>query len=183
MKARTLLRPGLAALFCIAAGMASAQTGSASPGSPPLTGDSFPPGSGVPSVPVPMTGSPGSGTGASTGTGTVPGVGGGTASPTGPSSVPPASNVQGYIDQAEMARCNAMLGAAREQCVGDLRARSESGYGARTGPGGALGNTAPGSSPSPYSSSPSGAVNPESPAAGAGTGSTRSRPDILPPPQ
>lgn len=99
---------------------------STSPGSEPLTGGSFVPGSGVPSQPVPAFG----GTGASTGN-----AGG----------APPATGSlpgNAVIERAEVDRCNVMTGLARDQCLSDLRARFESavnapastGLGARTTP-------------------------------------------------
>lgn len=139
---------------------------STSPGSGPTTGGSYSPGNPLPPiVTTPIGGSmssstygsvgssqgggslSNSGTGARSGAGSVTGRGSSSGSGTldlpGGSAVAQSSpgSTQAYVDQAELARCNGMAGAAREDCVGKLRDRMDmnSGVGARSAPGGRIG--------------------------------------------
>jgi hypothetical protein len=92
------------------------------------------------------TGSAGSGFGSSTGAGRVTGSGSLTGSgavnvPGSTAPQPSLGGTQNYVDQAELARCNGMAGAAREDCIGNLRSRMDmnSGVGARSSAGGRIG--------------------------------------------
>lgn len=84
--------------------------------------------------------------GRSSGAGSVTGAGGITGSgvvavPGSTAPQPSIGSTQGYVDQAELARCNGLAAGAREDCVGALRNRMDinSGVGARSSAGGRIG--------------------------------------------
>jgi len=120
----------------------------------------------------------GSGIGSSTGTRGIGNIGGGGGmiAPSTPGAVspPPSSmgSVQGYVDQAELARCNGLVGASRDQCLGSLRQRMDSGIGARAMPGGRIGSTpgAPGTSQTRPPVAVPGAPGAPTPPLGPGSG-------------
>ena len=166
---------------------------STSPGSAPSTGGSYSPGSPLPPiVTTPLGGSMGSSTygevgsslgnasvnsgigastgnsgfGSSTGSGSITGSASGNVPGSSTAPQPSTGSSQTYVDQAELARCNGLAGAAREDCVGNLRNRMDmnSGVGARSSSGGRI-STGNGVGIAPGNQLPRPMIGPATPAA------------------